>query len=63
MVVHKINAEINRVLRSPETVQRLGQSSYDPAGDRNSPEQFTEFVRAEIAKFAKLVKETGIKVD
>jgi tripartite-type tricarboxylate transporter receptor subunit TctC len=62
-VVQKINTEINRVLRSPETVQRLGQSSYDPAGDRNSPEQFTEFVRAEIAKFAKLVKETGIKVD
>lgn len=62
-VVNKINAEINRVLRSPETVQRLGQSSYDPAGDKNSPEQFTEFVRAEIAKFAKLVKETGIKVD
>jgi tripartite-type tricarboxylate transporter receptor subunit TctC len=62
-VVNKINAEINRVLRSPETVQRLGQSSYDPAGDKNSPEQFTEFVRAEIAKFAKLVKETGIRVD
>ncbi len=62
-VVNKINAEINRNLRSSELVQRLGQSSYDPAGDKNSPEQFTEFVRSEIAKFAKLVKETGAKVD
>ncbi len=62
-VVNKINAEVNRHLKSSELIQRLGQSSYDPAGDKNSPEQFTEFVRAEIAKFAKLVKETGTKVD
>src|SRR5688572_9199358 len=57
-VVNKINTEVNRNLKSPEIVQRLAQSSYDPAGERNSPEQFTEYVRAEIAKFAKLVKET-----
>jgi len=44
-------------------VQRLVQSSYDRAGDRNSPEHFTELVRAEIAKFAKVVKESGATVD
>ena len=63
VVVNKINAEVNRNLRTADIVQRLGQSSYDPAGERNSPEQFTEFVRTEIAKFSKLVKETGAKVD
>ena len=62
-VVSKINTEIQRNLKSSELVQRLAQSSYDPAGDKNSPEQFTEFVRAEIAKFARLVKESGAKVD
>jgi tripartite-type tricarboxylate transporter receptor subunit TctC len=62
-VVNKLNAEINRQLKVSELVGRLAQSSYDPAGEKNSPEQFTEFVRAEIAKFAKLVKETGAKVD
>ena len=62
-VVNKLNAEINRNLKSSELLGRLAQSSYDPAGDKNSPEQFAEFVRAEIAKFAKLVKETGTKVD
>ncbi len=62
-VVSKLNAEVNRHLKAPELVQRLAQSSYDPAGDKNSPEQFSDFVRAEIAKFAKLVKETGTKVD
>lgn len=62
-VINKLNVEINRNLKATELVQRLGQSSYDPAGDKNSPEQFTDFVRAEIAKFAKLVKESGAKVD
>ncbi len=62
-VVNKINAEVQRHLKSSELVQRLAQSSYDPAGERNSPEQFAEFVRAEIAKFAKLVKDSGAKVD
>ena len=62
-VVNKLNAEINRHLKASDLVQRLAQSSYDPAGDKNSPEQFTDFVRAEITKFAKLVKESGAKVD
>jgi len=62
-VVNKLNAEIQRHLKTSELVQRLAQSSYDPAGDRNSPEQFTEFVRAEIVKFARLVKESGAKID
>lgn len=62
-VVNKLNAEINRQLKVSELIGRLAQSSYDPAGDKNSPEQFTEFVRAEIAKFSRLVKETGAKVD
>ena len=62
-IVNKINAEVQRNLKSSELVRRLAQSSYDPAGERNSPEQFTEFVRAEIAKFAKVVKDSGAKVD
>ncbi|HTE13995.1 MAG TPA: tripartite tricarboxylate transporter substrate binding protein [Burkholderiales bacterium] len=62
-VVNKLNAEIQRHLKTSELVQRLAQSSYDPTGDRNSPEQFTEFVRAEIVKFARLVKESGAKID
>ncbi len=62
-VVSRLNAEINRQLKAAELVQRLAQSSYDPAGDRNSPEQFTDFVRSEIARFARLVKKSGAKVD
>jgi tripartite-type tricarboxylate transporter receptor subunit TctC len=62
-VVNRVNAEVNRHLKTAEIQQRLRQSAYDSAGEKNSPEQFADFVRAEIAKFAKLVKDAGAKVD
>jgi tripartite-type tricarboxylate transporter receptor subunit TctC len=61
-VVAKLNAEVLRALKQPEVLQRLRGSGYDPARD-NSPEQFADFNRNEIAKWAKVVKESGAKVD
>jgi tripartite-type tricarboxylate transporter receptor subunit TctC len=60
--VSKINAEIQKNLKQPELVQRLTGAGYEPANP-NSPEQFTDYVKSEIAKFAKLIKESGTKVD
>jgi tripartite-type tricarboxylate transporter receptor subunit TctC len=61
-IVAKINGEVNRALKLPEVVQRLSGSSYD-ASANNSPEQFAEYIRLEIAKWAKVVKDSGARVD
>lgn len=61
-VVAKLNAEVSRALKQPDLIQRLSGSSYDPAAV-NTPEQFAEYLRLEIAKWAKIVKESGAKVD
>jgi tripartite-type tricarboxylate transporter receptor subunit TctC len=61
-VVAKLNAEVSRALKQPDLIQRLSGSSYDPAAI-NSPEQFAEYIRLEIAKWAKVVKESGAKID
>lgn len=61
-VVAKLNAEVTRALKQPELVQRLSGAFYDTAA-ANTPEQFGGYIRQEIAKWAKLVKETGAKVD
>jgi tripartite-type tricarboxylate transporter receptor subunit TctC len=61
-VVAKLNAEVLRALKQPDVLQRLRGSGYDPARD-NTPEQFADFNRNEIAKWAKVVKESGAKVD
>lgn len=61
-VVVKMNAEVSRALKQPELVQRLSSAFYDTAA-ANTPDQFSTYIRLEIAKWAKLVKETGTKVD
>jgi len=61
-VVAKLNAEVARALKQADVVQRLAGAGYDAASG-NTPEQFSDYIKAEIAKWAKLVKETGAKVD
>jgi tripartite-type tricarboxylate transporter receptor subunit TctC len=42
-------------------MERLATQGAEPVG--NTPEEFTEFLRAEIAKWAKVVKASGARVD
>jgi len=60
-IVMKINADVIKIVSSPELRERLKADGSDPVG--NSPEQYSTFVRDDIAKWAKVVKESGAKVD
>ncbi len=60
-VVHKISADMNKVLASPEVKQRMAEIGLTPLGD--TPEQFDAYIRAEIPKWAKVVKESGATAD
>ena len=61
-IVAKLNQEIGRVLRMPDVLGRISQQgSAEIVG--GSPEQFGEFIRAEVAKWADVVKRAGVKVE
>ena len=60
-IVGKINAEIDRLLKLEDVAQRLGNLGVDPAG--GSPEQFAAYLRAETAKWSRLIRETGLRVE
>ncbi|HEV2977523.1 MAG TPA: tripartite tricarboxylate transporter substrate binding protein [Casimicrobiaceae bacterium] len=60
-VVQKLNAAFNRVLQMPEVRDRLEALTFEPIG--GSAQQFAEYVRAEVAKWAVVVKQTGAKLD
>ena len=61
-IVAKLNQEIGRVLRMPDVLGRIAQQgSAEIVG--GSPEQFGEFIRAEGAKWADVVKRAGVKVE
>lgn len=60
-IVDKLNAEIVKALQSADVRQQLTGLGLDPVG--SSPEEFGAKVRAEIAQWAKVVKQAGIKAE
>ena len=60
-VVRRLNAELVAILKDPDIVARFKQLSTDPVG--NSPGEFAAFVRAELDKYARIIKTAGIKLD
>ena len=58
-VIAKLNAESNRVLATNEVRDRLAAMGIDAAAG-GSPEDFGKFIRAEIAKWAPVVRAAGI---
>jgi len=60
-VVARLNGELVKVLRSPDVKERLAGQGADPAG--GSPEEFSAFLKEEIAKWGKVVRGAGISAE
>jgi len=60
-IVTRLNEEMRKALLSPEMRERLARMGAEPAP--STPEQFAAFVRAEMAKYEKVVRYSGARVD
>ena len=60
-IVQKLNREIVTIVHLPEIRKQYALEGGEPVG--NSPEEFSRWLRAEIAKWAKVVKAANIKVE
>ena len=60
-VLQKIHADVARVLAQPDTRKRLLEMGIEPVG--STPEQFDEFIRAEILRWGKVIVEARIGIE
>lgn len=60
-IITRLNAEVVKILQTPDMRERLRGLGATPGG--GSPEQFATFLRDEVAKWAKVVKQAGVRLD
>jgi tripartite-type tricarboxylate transporter receptor subunit TctC len=60
-IVARLNAEMVKIIRSPEIIDRFAKAGVDPVG--SSADEFGAFLRAEVARWAKVVQDANIKAD
>jgi len=59
-VVDKLSAETARILKLPEVSKRISELGAEPVG--GTPEQFAAFIKSEIDKWAKVIKDANVEL-
>ena len=60
-VIERLHRETAKALQSPDVRERFAREGAEPVG--SSPADFTGYVRAEYAKYTRIVRDSGIKAD
>jgi tripartite-type tricarboxylate transporter receptor subunit TctC len=60
-IIERLNAEVVKFMRAPDTVSQLNKVGLDPAA--NTPGEFAKFVRAETEKWGRVIRAANIKAE
>lgn len=60
-IVARLNAELVKLMRAPEMRERLAPMGIHPLA--STPEEFGEFLKSEVARWGKVVREAGAQVE
>jgi tripartite-type tricarboxylate transporter receptor subunit TctC len=60
-IVDRLNREVVRILQMPDVRERFASEAFEVPSD--TPEQFADHIRADVVKWAKVVKAAGIKAN
>ena len=60
-IVDKLNAAVNRAIKTQPFIDRFGSIGDEPAG--GTPEQFAETIAKDSAKWGDVVQRAGVKLD
>jgi tripartite-type tricarboxylate transporter receptor subunit TctC len=60
-VVHRLNSEMVKILTSAEVKERFGKMGVEVVA--GTPEHFSQFLKSEVARWAKVVQDANIRAD
>jgi tripartite-type tricarboxylate transporter receptor subunit TctC len=60
-LVARLNSELIKAMNLPDVRERIVGDGSEPVG--STPEAFRQFMLADLSKWAKVVKESGAKID
>jgi tripartite-type tricarboxylate transporter receptor subunit TctC len=60
-IVGRLNAELVHIMHAPDLQERLASTGTEPR--TSTPEEFGDYIRQEMAKWAKVVREAGLKAE
>lgn len=60
-IVGRVHSEVAKILRAPEVRRELAALGAEPVGD--TPDEFGAFLKADMARWGKIIKEKGIRSD
>jgi tripartite-type tricarboxylate transporter receptor subunit TctC len=60
-IVQRLNTEMVKILSSAENKERFGKMGVEVVA--GSPDQFSQFLKSEVARWAKVIQDAGIKAD
>ena len=60
-IVDRLQVEVKKILAQPEIAKKLAEAGLDAVG--SSPDELAAYQRTEIAKWAKVVRDSGAKVE
>jgi tripartite-type tricarboxylate transporter receptor subunit TctC len=59
--IERLNSEIGAIIKSREARERLAQQGYEP--ESGAPQQLGDMIQSELARYGKLVKAVGMRVE
>jgi tripartite-type tricarboxylate transporter receptor subunit TctC len=60
-IIARLNTELTKIMKSPDGRERITGAGFDPM--TSTPESFAEFLQAEMARYSRVIKASGIQVD
>jgi tripartite-type tricarboxylate transporter receptor subunit TctC len=59
--VNRLSSEVDKLLKTPEMIERLNGIAFEPVG--GPPSRFAQTIKTDAARFGRFVRETGAKIE